>query len=121
MASTTSSPPAIINVNVEYCSAWGYEPKYQRLKSELENHFKNNIRVNGGPGRRSSFEITIWLSKPGESSSSSSSTNKTLIYSKLKKGSFPSPNGILDAINTFAQTGNVIDIPAATGEGCIIA
>jgi len=69
-------------VYVEFCGAWGYEPRYRELRSMIMQQVPGAV-VDGNIGRRSSFEVTI---------------NKKLIFSKLGNGSFPDFDAIVEEV-----------------------
>ena len=70
-------------VHVEYCAAWGYEPKFQFLKAMLQDEFGDDLEITGATGRLSSFEITV---------------NGTLVFSKLENGNFPRSQATIELI-----------------------
>ncbi len=67
------------------------------------------MTVGGAAGRRSSFEISV-----------SREDKPTVIYSKLEKGSFPSPDDVMAAIEKFIADGSVLPIGAAPAGGCSV-
>jgi len=74
-------------VHVEYCGAWGYGAKYERLKRAIQAAVPE-AEVTGTVGRKTSFEVTL---------------NGELIYSKLKTGSMPKENEIVDQVKKAAS------------------
>jgi len=75
-----------VKVHVKYCGAWGYKPKYERLKGAILKAVPS-AAVTGAVGAKKSFEVEL---------------NDVLIYSKLKTGSFPSDEEIIAACVTAA-------------------
>jgi len=75
------------SIHIEYCGAWGYAPKANALKQNIQRQFAD-LSVETEVGRRSSFEISL-VDKEG---------NRKLIYSKLQAGSFPDSQFILAKI-----------------------
>ena len=47
-----------VEVNVEYCGAWGYEPRYRDLAQRIAADVPG-AKVSGFVGRRSSFEVKV--------------------------------------------------------------
>jgi len=76
-----------IIVHVEYCGAWGYKGKYERLKRAILAAVPE-ADVTGVVGRKQSFEITL---------------NGNVIHSKLKSEKFPEDNEIVDLIKREAE------------------
>jgi len=77
-------------VHVEYCGAWGYGSKYERLKRAILEAVPE-AEVTGTVGRKTSFEVKI---------------NGELFYSKLKTGSMPKDNDtaqIVDMVQKAAS------------------
>jgi len=72
------------------------------MKSTLESHFGSSAVITGATGRRSSFEITVKIQSNGKSS------KEVLAWSKLSKGKFPYTPALINSIQTFAQTGQMI-------------
>jgi len=70
------------------------------------------MMISGGAGRKSSFEITI--GRDGDESS------KTVLYSKLKSGSFPDGDSVVAAIEQYMVDGSVTEIAAAPAGGCVV-
>ena len=62
-----------MNVRIEYCVQWNYEPRALSLREEIDNAFPD---VTGGhvPGERGAFEVFV---------------NDELIFSKLQEDRFP--------------------------------
>jgi len=75
-----------IIVHVEYCGAWGYAGKYERLKSAILKAVPE-AEITGVVGRKTAFEITL---------------NGKVIYSKLKTGNMPEENDIVEMIKKEA-------------------
>jgi len=74
-------------VAVEYCGGWGYAPRYERLQRAILAEVPT-AECTGTVGRKSSFEVTI---------------NGTLVYSKLKKDSFPTEEEIVKLVKAAAE------------------
>lgn len=72
----------VVTIKVEYCGAWGYAPRFQGLKRDINAKFPD-AEVSGFVGRRGSFEIEI---------------NEHLVFSKLEAGGFPYDEDIMEAI-----------------------
>ena len=71
-----------MNINIEYCVVWNYEPRALSLGDELTNQFGNNIVVLK-PGDRGAFEVFV---------------NNQLIFSKLQLDRFPNDGEIVTFI-----------------------
>ena len=71
-----------IEINIEYCGAWGYEGRFRELRSMILREVPE-AQVEGRVGRRSSFEVTI---------------NKNVIYSKLAEGAFPKFESVVEEV-----------------------
>jgi len=78
---------APVVVEVEYCGAWGYGAKYERLKAQILAAVPD-AKVSGGVGKKTSFEIKL---------------NGQLIYSKLKSGDFPNNDEIVAMVKKEAE------------------
>lgn len=78
---------APVVVKVEYCGAWGYSSRYERLKAQVLGAVPN-AQVSGVVGKKTSFEITV---------------NGNLIFSKLKAGKFPDNDEIVEMIKKEAE------------------
>jgi len=78
---------APVVVHVEYCGAWGYGGKYERLKKAITAAVPD-AKVTGVIGRKTSFEITL---------------NGNLIYSKLKTDKFPEDAEIVAIVKKEAE------------------
>jgi len=50
-----------VKVHIVYCGAWGYAPKFRKLKAELEKKFpgKLDITGEGTPSTTGWFEVEI--------------------------------------------------------------
>ena len=48
------------SIHVQYCGGWGYEPKFQKFKSECEKAFAGVV-VDGAkdPGTTGNFTVTV--------------------------------------------------------------
>jgi len=79
---------APVVVKVEYCGAWGYGAKYERLKAQILTAVPD-AQVSGVVGRKTSFEITL---------------NGNLIYSKLKADKFPDNDEIVAMVKKEAES-----------------
>ena len=71
-----------VKVYIEYCGIWGYAPRFKQLQKKILAVVPEAV-VNGAVGRESSFEVTI---------------NDVEVYSKLKKGSFPNFDKIVEMV-----------------------
>lgn len=71
-----------VQVEVEYCSGWGYGKRYEKLREEILAAFPN-ADVTGTKGRTTSFEVKI---------------NGREAYSKLATGSFPDFASVVKAV-----------------------
>ena len=71
-----------MNISIEYCVVWNYEPRALSLGDELTNQFGNNIVVLK-PGDRGAFEVFV---------------NNQLIFSKLQLDRFPNDGEIVTFI-----------------------
>jgi len=78
---------APVVVKVEYCGAWGYRSKYERLKAQILAAVPD-AQVSGVVGRKTSFEITL---------------NGQVIYSKLKTDKFPEYEEIVALVKKEAE------------------
>ena len=68
-----------MNISIEYCVVWDYEPRALSLGDELTNLFGNNI-VELKAGDRGAFEVFV---------------NNQLIFSKLQLDRFPNDGEIV--------------------------
>lgn len=50
-----------LKVHVVYCGAWGYAPKFQNLKEQLEGEFPDKLEITGEgtPDVTGYFEVTV--------------------------------------------------------------
>lgn len=96
---------AVVEVEVEYCGAWGYRPKYEELAREIRAAIPD-AKVSGKVGRRSSFEIKV---------------NGFEIHSKLKTMAWPDPTDVLDIVQDVAdgQEPRVVK-KHLSGSSCVI-
>jgi len=102
---TTSGIPAPYKVHVEYCGAWGYYPKFEAFKVELEKVLAS-ASITSQVGRRGSFEITV---------------NGVLFFSKLKMGAFPDMQKASDLLVEYLKTGKLpAEVPVEEGSCCIM-
>ena len=73
-----------MDLQIEYCTAWGYLPTAVSLTQELLDKYKTDIKgLTLVPGSGGCFEVT---------------SNGDLIYSKLQTGEFPTTKQITSAI-----------------------
>ena len=73
-----------MNITIEYCTQWNYEPRALSLRDELMDNFgfsSELIESSGGV-----FEITV---------------NGDLIFSKKELGRFPNLNEITNLVERF--------------------
>jgi len=92
-----------VQVKVEYCGGWGYEPRYKELAQSVLDEFPD-ADVSGFVGRSSSFEIEI---------------NGQLVFSKLETSGFPYADDILDAVNK-ANEGKPVQKITKSRPPCVI-
>ena len=71
-----------MNIVIEYCVVWNYEPRALSLGDELTNQFGNNIVVLK-PGDRGAFEVYV---------------DEQLIFSKLQLDRFPNDGEIIQLL-----------------------
>ena len=76
-----------MNIRIEYCVVWNYEPRALSLGDELTNKFGNNIVVLK-PGDRGAFEVYV---------------NHQLIFSKLQLDRFPNEGEIITFIEDLLK------------------
>ena len=76
-----------MNISIEYCVVWNYEPRALSLGDELTNKFGNNIVVLK-PGDRGAFEVYV---------------NHQLIFSKLQLDRFPNEGEIITFIEDLLK------------------
>lgn len=76
-----------VTVHIEYCNAWGYAGKCERLKRAILAAVPT-AEVIGAVGRKNSFEITL---------------NGTLIHSKLKTDKMPDEKEIIALVKKAAE------------------
>ena len=74
-----------MNIRIEYCVQWNYEPRALSLGDELSNQFGDNI-VKLKPGDRGAFEVFV---------------NGQLIFSKLQTDRFPEDKEIVTFIENL--------------------
>ena len=79
-----------VKVEVEYCGAWGYGPRFRQLQ-KLILEAVPGAKVSGHVGRTSSFEVTV---------------NSVLVYSKLQQGKWPEFNDILKLVKEVDKGAN---------------
>ena len=80
-----------MNISIEYCVQWNYEPRALSLGDELTNKFGNNIVVLK-PGDRGAFEVYV---------------NHQLIFSKLQLDRFPNEGEIINLIKSYTENGEI--------------
>ena len=76
-----------MNISIEYCVVWNYEPRALSLGDELTNQFGNNIVVLK-PGDRGAFEVYV---------------DHQLIFSKLQLDRFPNEGEIITFIEDLLK------------------
>jgi len=94
---------APVTLKVEYCGAWGYEPRYQELARVVKAEFPDAV-VSGFVGRSSSFEIEI---------------NGQLIFSKFETGGFPYEDDVMNAVQS-AYDGKPVQKITKSRAPCVI-
>lgn len=92
-----------VQIKVEYCGGWGYEPRYQELKRVVTAEF-TDADVSGFVGRQGSFEIEI---------------NGQLIFSKLETSGFPYEDDIMGVIQR-AYDGQPVEKITKSQPPCVI-
>lgn len=92
-----------VQIKVEYCGGWGYEPRFQELKQVVTAEF-TDADVSGFVGRQGSFEIEI---------------NGQLIFSKLETSGFPYEDDIMIAIQR-AYDGQPVEKITKSRPPCVI-
>ena len=73
-----------MNISIEYCMQWNYEPKALSLRESIRKQFgieAKLIKSSGGV-----FEVTL---------------NNSLIFSKKDLGRFPNSNEVEDILNDY--------------------
>ena len=80
-----------MNISIEYCVVWNYEPRALSLGDELTNQFGNNIVVLK-PGDRGAFEVYV---------------DEQLIFSKLQLDRFPNEGEIINLIKSYTENGEI--------------
>ena len=74
-----------MELQIEYCNAWGYKPKAVSMADDLKSKYKDQIKeLTLVPSGGGCFEVTL---------------NGNLIYSKLQTGEFPTTGQITSAID----------------------
>lgn len=92
-----------MKVEVEYCGAWGYGPRYRELARTITAALPE-AQCTGTVGRRSSFEVKV---------------DGKLIYSKLESGGFPEFEDVVKAIEAVKSGQPLPEIGKQPG-GCTI-
>ena len=93
-----------VEVNVEYCGAWGYEGRYRELRSMIMREIPE-AQVNGKVGRRSSFEVTI---------------NNQLVFSKLGQSAFPKFESVVEECIKARKGEEVKEVTEKQESSCTI-
>lgn len=93
-----------VNVYVEFCGAWGYEPRYRELRQMIVQSVPGAV-VDGNKGRRSSFEVTV---------------NKKLLFSKLANGSFPDFEAIVEEVAKASKGVETSEVTKVQESSCTI-
>jgi selT/selW/selH-like putative selenoprotein len=93
-----------VQVEVEYCSGWGYGDLYEKLRKDILAAFPN-ADVIGQTGRTTSFEVKI---------------NGREAFSKLKSGSFPDFGSVVKAVERASRGLEPETIKPASGS-CVIS
>ena len=73
-----------MNISIEYCMQWNYEPKALSLRESIQKQFgieAKLIKSSGGV-----FEVTL---------------NNSLIFSKKDLGRFPNENEVEDILSDY--------------------
>ena len=73
-----------MNISIEYCMQWNYEPKALSLRESIQKQFgieAKLIKSSGGV-----FEVKL---------------NNSLIFSKKDLGRFPNSNEVEDILNDY--------------------
>ena len=73
-----------MNIAIEYCVVWNYEPDARSLRDELNEQFGYWSELK--PGDRGAFEVYI---------------NGNIIFSKLREGRFPNKGEIANYIENI--------------------
>ena len=76
----------MVNVTIEYCGSWGYEPRMKELRSAIKEAVPS-AQVEDKVGRRSSFEVTV---------------DGTVIHSKLATMGFPNNEQVATIVSEVA-------------------
>lgn len=92
-----------VQIKVEYCGGWGYEPRYQELKRVVLAEFPE-AEVSGFVGRQGSFEIEI---------------NGQLVFSKLETSGFPYEDDVMEVIQK-AHDGKPVEKITKSRPPCVI-
>lgn len=92
-----------VKIRVEYCGAWGYQPRYLELARVVKGEFPD-ADVSGTVGRQGSFEIVL---------------NDQLVFSKLETGGFPQEDDVLNAIQC-AYDGKPVEKITKSRPPCVI-
>jgi len=95
----------MVNVIIEYCGSWGYEPRMKELRKEILQAIPG-AEVEGKVGRRTSFEVTV---------------NGTVIHSKLSTMSFPDIQETVSIVQEVEKGGEPKQVAKMQeGGGCTI-
>jgi len=94
-----------LQINIEYCGAWGYAPKARNLRDAIIKSLGNGaVDVTIAVGRRSSFEITA---------------NGQCVFSKLEAGGFPEQAAVTQVLQRV-KNGESVEKVTETVSGCAI-
>ena len=70
-----------MNISIEYCTEWNYQPRALRARDIVKERFKTNIDLVASSG--GVFEITV---------------DDKLVFSKKKEGRFPTDNELIELV-----------------------
>ena len=70
-----------MNILIEYCTEWNYQPRALRARDLVKEQFKTNIDLVASSG--GVFEITV---------------DDKLVFSKKKEGRFPTDNELIELV-----------------------
>ena len=73
-----------MNISIEYCMQWNYEPKALSLRESIQKQFGIEAKLIKGSG--GVFEVKL---------------NNSLIFSKKDLGRFPNSNEVEDILNDY--------------------
>ncbi len=74
-----------MNIHIEYCEKWNYDPEFDRV-SKIIKKYNSECKIKGNqePPRSGAFEITL---------------NNKLVYSKFETNKFPTEEEIKTILN----------------------